>query len=173
MTPREQACYAATRMGMGMCMCMCMCSTCCVHGAYAWCAHVQLLFAAKYMAPGGKKLDALLGALPLYEEAAGAMRLLDADAFLVLQIGVSSKGGRRLNQSPAIERLLGPRVRSAVHGTAQDLQPAGLANRLEQVAEPLLRRTPKPHTPFPPLTSSAPLPLPPAGSRRTARARLC
>mgnify|MGYP005684826017 FL=1 len=66
MPPREQACYAATRMGMGMCMCMCMCSTCCVHGAYAWCAHVQLLFAAKYMAPGGKKLDALLGALPLY-----------------------------------------------------------------------------------------------------------
>ena len=37
---------------------------------------MQLLFAAKYMAPGGKKLDALLGALPLYEEAAGAMRLL-------------------------------------------------------------------------------------------------
>ena len=101
------------------------------------------------------------------------LNVLDADAFLVLQIGVSSKGGRRLNQSLAIERLLGPRVRSAVHGTAQDLQPAGLANRLEQVAEPLLRRTPKPHTPFPPLTSSAPLPLPPAGSRRTARARLC
>lgn len=38
--------------------------------------HVQLLFAAKYMAPGGKKLDALLGALPLYEEAGVAMRLL-------------------------------------------------------------------------------------------------
>ena len=30
---------------------------------------MQLLFAAKYMAPGGKKLDALLGALPLYEES--------------------------------------------------------------------------------------------------------
>ena len=97
------------------------------------------------------------------------LNVLDADAFLVSQIGVTSKGDRRLNQSLAIERLLGPRVRSAVHGTAQDLQPAGLANRLEQVAEPLLRRTPKPHTPFPPLTSSAPLPLPPAGSRRTAR----
>jgi len=62
------------------------------------------------------------------------LNVLDADAFLVLQIGVSSKGGRRLNQSLAIERLLGPRVRSAVHGTAQDLQPAGLANRLEQGA---------------------------------------
>ena len=34
---------------------------------------MQLLFAAKYMAPGGKKLDALLGALPLYEEAGVAM----------------------------------------------------------------------------------------------------
>ena len=65
--------------------------------------------------------------------------VLDAEAFLVSQI---SNGHRGLNQSLAIERLLGPRVRRAVHRTAQDLQPAGLATRLEQVAEPLLRRTP-------------------------------
>ena len=79
------------------------------------------------------------------------LNVLDADAFLVSQIGVSSKGDRRLNQSLAIERLLGPRVRSAVHGTAQDLQPAGLANRLEQVApcsaEPQSRSHPFHHLP--------------------------
>ena len=65
--------------------------------------------------------------------------VLDAEAFLVSQI---SNGHRGLNESLAIERLLGPRVRRAVHRTAQDLQPAGLTTRLEQVAEPLLRRTP-------------------------------
>mmetsp|Transcript_14784 Transcript_14784/g.34908 ORF Transcript_14784/g.34908 Transcript_14784/m.34908 type:complete len:242 (-) Transcript_14784:980-1705(-) len=79
----------------------------------------------------GQPRSAALTARPIRRHV---LNVLDADAFLVLQIGVSSKGGRRLNQSLAIERLLGPRVRSAVHGTAQDLQPAGLANRLEQGA---------------------------------------
>ena len=60
------------------------------------------------------------------------LNVLDADAFMVSQLDNIN----RLNQSLAIERLLGPRVRSAVHGTAQDFQSARLVNQLEQVAEP-------------------------------------
>ena len=48
----------------------------------------------------------------------------------------------RLHHSLAIERLLGPRVRSAVHGTGQDFQPARLVKQLEQVAEPLFQLHP-------------------------------
>ena len=56
------------------------------------------------------------------------LNVLDADAFLVSQLEDS------LKQSLAIEQLLGPRVRIAVHGTAQQLQPAGLVSMLEQGA---------------------------------------
>ena len=66
------------------------------------------------------------------------LNVLDADAFMVSQLDDSD----RLNQSLAIERLLGPRVRSAVHGTAQDFQQAKLLNELEQVAGPLFKLHP-------------------------------
>jgi hypothetical protein len=66
------------------------------------------------------------------------LNVLDADAFMVSQLDSIN----RLNQSLAIERLLGPRVRSAVHGTAQDFQSARLVNQLEQVAEPLIQLHP-------------------------------
>ena len=90
--------------------------------------------------------------------------VLDAEAFMVSHI---SNGHRGLNESLAIERLLGPRVRRAVHRTAQELQPAGLATRLEQVAEPLLRRATKlaaHSTLSTPLTSSPPSPCHPQGA---------
>ena len=66
------------------------------------------------------------------------LNMLDADAFMVSQLDDSD----RLNQSLAIERLLGPRVQSAVHGTAQDFQQAKLLNELEQVAGPLIQLHP-------------------------------
>ena len=59
------------------------------------------------------------------------LNVLDADAFLVSQLEDSLKQSK---QSLAIEQLLGPRVRIAVHGTAQQLQPAGLVSKLEQGA---------------------------------------
>ena len=67
------------------------------------------------------------------------LNVLNADAFLVSQLDDSSEernGSDQLNQSLAIERLLGPRVRAAVHGTAQDFQSESLVNELEEVAEP-------------------------------------
>ena len=67
------------------------------------------------------------------------LNVLDADAFLVSQLDDSSEernDSDQLNQSLAIERLLGPRVRAAVHGTAQDFQSERLVNQLEEVAEP-------------------------------------
>ena len=67
------------------------------------------------------------------------LNVLDADAFLVSQLDDSSEernDSDQLNQSLAIERLLGPRVRAAVHGTAQDFQSERLVNKLEEVAEP-------------------------------------
>jgi hypothetical protein len=95
--------------------------------------------------------------------------VLDADAFFVSQL----KDGSEETKGLAIERLLGPRVRRAVHGTAQDLQPAGLVNQLEQVAEaPAPPPKPYIHTPFPAAAHRPrPPPLPPAGSCRTERAR--
>ena len=109
------------------------------------------------------------------------LNVLDADAFMVSQLDDRSKERKdidRLNQSLAIERLLGPRVRSAVHGTAQDFQPARLLNQLEQVAEPLLQLHPYKLVVVQPLSSTQPLTAPPplatrTGSRRTARALLC
>ena len=98
--------------------------------------------------------------------------VLDAEAFMVSHI---SNGHRGLNESLAIERLLGPRVRRAVHRSAQELQPAGLATRLEQVAEPLLRRATKlaaHSTLSTPLTSSPPAP-PPLATRREPPHRTC
>ena len=70
--------------------------------------------------------------------------VLDADAFLVSQLedhsDIFAARTKGLNQSRSIERLLGPRVRNAVHGTAQQLQSAGLVSQLEQApALPLLR----------------------------------
>ena len=67
------------------------------------------------------------------------LNVLDADAFMVSQLDDSSNERKdidRLHHSLAIERLLGPRVRSAVHGTAQDFQSESLVNELEEVAEP-------------------------------------
>ena len=59
------------------------------------------------------------------------LNVLDADAFLVSQLEDSLKQSK---QSLAIEQLLGPRVRIAVHGTEQQLQPAGLVSKLVQGA---------------------------------------
>ena len=59
------------------------------------------------------------------------LNVLDADAFLVSQLKDSLKQSK---QSLAIEQLLGPRVRIAVHGTEQQLQPAGLVSKLVQGA---------------------------------------
>ena len=107
------------------------------------------------------------------------LNVLDADAFMVSQLDNIN----RLNQSLAIERLLGPRVRSAVHGTAQDFHPARLLNQLEQVAQSrCFSCTPKlvvvATIVVHPLSSTQPLTAPPplatrTGSRRTARALLC
>jgi len=97
------------------------------------------------------------------------LNVLDADAFFVSQL----KDGSEETKGLAIERLLGPRVRRAVHGTAQDLQQAGLVNQLEQVAEaPAPPLKPYIHPPFPAAAHRPrPPPLPPAGSCRTERAR--
>ena len=71
---------------------------------------MQMLFAAKYMAPGGK-LGALLRALPLFEEAAGAMRELRRVAMKREAETLESATARATRAAKAMHAVLGDHAR--------------------------------------------------------------